>query len=168
MVAPAAHKSVWPSICRDRPSACSGGMKAGVPIMRPVRVAPSDPLALLKARDSEVEDLEHTVAGEKEVLRLDVAMHDPLRVRGREDVEQLAGQLADFAQGQPAALPLPARVERLALEQLHDEKHRAVIGDVVVEHPHRAAMVHLVGDVTLAQEAACAGPTRSRAAGEAS
>src|SRR5262249_28650433 len=45
------------------------------------------------------------------------------------------------------------RVQRLADEQLHDEERGAVLGDVVVEHAHRALVVDGVGDVALADEA---------------
>ena len=77
--------------------------------------------------------LSDAVAREEEVLRLDVAVDDALGVRGGEHVEELVGEASDLDASSRCPLALPARLERLALEQLHDEEDGAVLGDVVVE-----------------------------------
>ena len=93
-------------------------------------------------------------ARDEQVLRLDVAVHDVLRVRRRQHVEQLLGDGA-APRAAASALPaaLPARLERLALEQLHHDERRPVGRDVVVEHAHRAVVLDGVGRVALLQEA---------------
>jgi len=106
-----------------------------------------------EARDAEIQDLHAAVLREKDVLRLDVAVDDPARVRGGEDVEQAVGDLHRLLDGHAAAEATRARVGGLALEELHDEERGAVLGLVVVEHAHDARMVHGVRDVPFAREA---------------
>ena len=43
------------------------------------------------------------------------------------------------------------RRERLAVEELHHEEARAVLGDVIIEDAHRAAVLDGIGDVAFAQ-----------------
>ena len=63
--------------------------------------------------------------------------------------------MAITARERDASLALePEVLDRDPVEQLHDEERRAVLGDVVVHHAHRARVLHRVGDVPLAQEAA--------------
>ncbi len=102
--------------------------------------------------DAEVEHLERAPRREHQVAGLDVPVNEPAGVRGREHVEELKSDAGDERQGQPPALALPDGLDRLPLEQLHDEEGPAVVGDVVVEHGDRARMVHPVGEVPLAQE----------------
>ena len=89
-------------------------------------------------RDAEVEDLDHVgraIAGDQEhVLRLQIAMHDPLRVRGGERAADL-GRDPEGARDIDRALALDHAAELDALEVLHDEVHAAVgggarVGDV--------------------------------------
>ena len=44
-------------------------------------------------RQAKVQDLSHTMFGDKDVRRLDVAMHDPFPVRGLECPGGLDGQI---------------------------------------------------------------------------
>jgi hypothetical protein len=73
-------------------------------------------------RHAEIEHLEDSALGEKQVLRLDVAVNDPLGVSGRQDVEHLVHEPRDLARTQPVPAPFPPVIERFALEQLHDEE----------------------------------------------
>ena len=109
--------------------------------------------SLAHARDSEVEHLERPVPKDEQVGRLDVAMHDALRVRGCEDVEQLLGDGEDGRERQLSSELLLQCVDANAVEQLHDEEGRAVLRHVIVEHRDRAGMVDLVADVPFTQEA---------------
>ena len=108
--------------------------------------------AVADAREAEVEQLRVTRLGEKDVPRLDVAVHDSIRMRHVEDVEELPGDAERLGEGEPTSHAGKAARERLALEQLHDEVRRPVLGDVVIENVDRARMADLVGDVPLAQE----------------
>ena len=67
-------------------------------------------------RETEVEDLDVSVSGEKQVLGLEVPVHDPAGVRDDEPSRHLAGDLQGLAfgnraSGEPAA-------QRLALQPL--------------------------------------------------
>jgi hypothetical protein len=70
-----------------------------------------------------------------------------------EHVEDLVHEAGNLGRLQPPPLALPAGVQRLALEQVHDEEHRAVLGDVVVEDADGAGVLDAVRGVALAQEA---------------
>ena len=168
-VAPAAQRSDRASTSRLWPRACSGGMNAAVPSAAPARVAPSAAAVVLPtggrggggaspggeaaARDAEVEHLEDAIGREEEVLRLDVAVDDPLGVGRREHVAELVRERQDLAWREVAGRALGAHVERLALEQLHHQEGGAVVGHVVVDDAHRAGVPDGVGDVALAEEA---------------
>ncbi len=67
-------------------------------------------------------------------------MDDSLGVRRAEDVEEVDHERHDLADAQLAVAALPARVERLAVEQIHDDERRSVLGGVVVEHADRPGM----------------------------
>src|SRR5215203_1645763 len=60
------------------------------------RVRQTDVRRLDLCRQAEVEDLEPTVGRDEKVLGLDVAMRDPLVVRGRETGDDLARVLDGF------------------------------------------------------------------------
>ncbi len=83
-------------------------------------------------------------------------MHDGARVGGFEHVEHLDrdGQELALAERRRA---LDAVLQRLAVEQLHHDVGRPLVGArrdaVVVEDLHDAGVVHLVRGVPLAQEA---------------
>ncbi len=70
---------------------------------------------LLHARNPEVEHLDPPVALQEQIVRLDVAMDDPVRVRSRKHVEQLVGD-AQYLRRLDLLLTLDAIVEALALE----------------------------------------------------
>ena len=106
----------------------------------------------VQAGDPEVEDLQRPLARQEQVLRLDVAVDDPLVVRGDEHAEKLASELRDDQGRQPAPLRARQALQVLALEQLHDQEGGAIVGRVLVEHAHRAGVVDLVGDDPFAQE----------------
>ena len=79
-------------------------------------------------------------------------MNDPLVVRGGENVEDLVGDEQRACGVETPALGLRDDVERVALEELHDEERAPVGCSVVVEHPHRAGMVHAIRDVALPEK----------------
>jgi hypothetical protein len=91
-----------------------------------------------RLRDAEVEDL-HDVGGsfardEEDVLGLEIAVDDALRVRGGECAADLRGDL-EGARDIEGAFALDDAAELDALEELHDEVHAAVgggsgVGDV--------------------------------------
>src|SRR5215216_7898068 len=79
--------------------------------------------------DAEVSDLDHAIWADEQVGRLDVAVYQP-RLMGRPNSE---GRLADNVQAPlhpQASLPGQQRRQRLALDQLHDQKggRHSVIG----------------------------------------
>ncbi len=94
------------------------------------------------------------LAREEEVLRLEVAVDDA-RARARRRARRAGRRrCASTSRTEPAArLARAARLDGLALEQLHHQEHGAVLGDVVVEHPDAPGCSTRVGDVALAQEA---------------
>ena len=107
--------------------------------------------ALAHARDAEVEHLEPAVGHDEQVVGLDVAVDDPLCVRRREHVEELVGEAQEIGQRHGALLG--ARREALALEQLHHEERRAVLGDVDVVDLDGAGVTKFVRGLRLALEA---------------
>ena len=77
---------------------------------------------LAQARQAEVEHLEARIAGDEDVLRLDVAMDDALRVRSLEHVQQPVGDPQHLARVEAPSV-LDALLELAnALEQLHDKE----------------------------------------------
>src|SRR6185369_15613879 len=93
---------------------------------------------------AEVEDLHLAVAGDEDVLRLEVAVNDPFVMRRAEAARDLHGVIGRLAR-RDRALP-QADAQRLAFQQLADEEVLIVLGadvedgdDVrMVEHPRRA------------------------------
>ena len=86
----------------------------------------------------------------EQVARLDVAVHDRVRVRDRQPLAHLHHQVERVLERQVPD-PLHVVVERLALEQLHHHVEPAVFFARVV-HVDDVAMDHLAGDVGLAIE----------------
>ena len=74
---------------------------------------------VLVAGDAEVQKLDPTLPGQKDVLGLDVPMNDAFGVRGFEDLENLIGDRQNVARTEREGHALPARLKRLSLEQLH-------------------------------------------------
>ncbi len=153
IVAPTDQTSLRPSTWSQRPRACSGDMKAGVPIADPDLRGEAGRRQLAKAGDAEVEHLELARTREEDVRGLDVPVDDALRVRGGEHVEELVGdrQHVVFAELSPASYP-PV-LERLAVEQLGHEVERPVLGGVVVDHLDGTVVGDGVRRVALAGEA---------------
>ena len=90
----------------------------------------SSSLARSVLRDAEVDDLHEVLVlalQEEQVLRLDVAVDDALRVRGGERRRGLRGDPQDALLGQ-LRLAREALGERLALEELHHDERAAVVG----------------------------------------
>ena len=93
------------------------------------------------------------VVREKDVLRLDVAMHDALRVDRRQHVEHRIDDGADASRGERVPRRLPGRRQRRSLEQLHHQKGGPVVVDVIVEDAYEARVLDAVGDVPFAKKA---------------
>ena len=130
-------------------------MNAGVPIGTPVPVASALAARDVEhARDAEVEHLDRPVARDEEVRRLDVAVDDARLACAAASTssswcdDRDARRAGEAPPGRRARAP-----RRVAVEQLHHEERRAVLGHVVVDHEHRARVLHRVGGVALAQEA---------------
>ena len=104
------------------PRACSGAMYSGVPVTTPVLVTPG---RVDLARDAEVGDVgvpAGLVALDEDVGRLDVAMHQPLAMRGVERV----GHVADDGDALLARHLLATARERLALDELQRDERQLV------------------------------------------
>ena len=86
---------------------------------------------LFQLGQAEVENLEPTVPGEKQVLRFEISMDDAARVRGGQSPADLHRQLDCLASGKCAALqPLP---QRLSLEQFEDDVSCPILGSDVMD-----------------------------------
>ena len=119
------------------------------------RVASSGPPAVTAELlgQPEVQDLEAAVAGEEQVLGLQVPVDDARRVGGRERVGDRGAPLRDALAGDRA--PPEPRAQRLALEQLGDHEGDAVCLADVVEREH-GGMVERRHRARLALEATAA------------
>jgi len=111
-------------------------------------------LAIGRRRDPEVEE-SHALAApvglDHDVRRLEIAVHDPERVRRGEAVADLAQQ-RDGAAG----LDSPARhdrLQRLAARELAHHEEATVVELARVEHGDEVRMRELPGEARLAQEA---------------
>jgi hypothetical protein len=80
-------------------------------------------------------------------------MDDRVLVRGLQHRQRLVDDVERHVDRQPSAVLLGVALDRLALQQLHDEKGRALLVDVVVLDLDRAGVADLVRDVRFAQEA---------------
>jgi hypothetical protein len=105
-----------------------------------------------ETRDTEVEQLQPPLVGDEDVLRLDVAMDDAFAVRGRQYREHLIGDAERLVQRQLADAS-DDLLDRLALEELHDQVRARVLRVALPEHRDRALVIDRVGDMGLAQEA---------------
>jgi hypothetical protein len=113
-------------------------------------VGPGD---LAQPSDAEIEHFDPPRARQKDILGLEIAMNDALGVRRDQNVGDLIGNRKDLVLLQSAIEAPAAALERLAIEQLRDEKERAVLGDVVVDDPNGAVMADCVGEVAFPEEA---------------
>ena len=107
---------------------------------------------LPQARDAEVEHLYAPFRRPEQVVRLDVAVNDTLRVRRFEHREQLLADPDGLPGREPSADRVGAVGDGLALEQLHHEEGRALVVHLVVAHLDDPLVGRLVRDVRLAQE----------------
>ena len=83
------------------------------------------------AREAEVEHLHAPLAGHEHVVRLHVAVHDALVVRGGEGLGELQGVVGGPARGErPRGEPV---AEGLPLEELHRGEGLAAVGPEVVD-----------------------------------
>src|SRR5690606_4897894 len=101
------------------------------------------------ARDAEVGD-DHALAGEQDVLRLDVAVHHVVRVGNGERLGDLPGDVDGVFQ-RKLRLAVEAVAERLALDEGHHVVEQ-VAGLPQVVHPHDAGVLELLGQLDLAEE----------------
>ena len=101
--------------------------------------------------DTEVGDLRTSVRVDQHVARLDVAVHESVRVRARKrrtDVDREAGRLGHGQTTEPADAP----PERLALDELEDDVRHALVVPGV-DHGHDALVVQPRRRARLAPEA---------------
>ena len=88
-------------------------------------------LDLCQLRQTEVEDLHVTLLRHEEILRLEIAMNDPARVRRRETTDDLLRIIESTPNRQPSDL-FDLVAERAALQQLrHDKRPIAIVADIV-------------------------------------
>ena len=81
--------------------------------------------ALAQLGQSEVEDLQPAIAGDEDVLRLQVSMDDSLFVRGRQSVRDLPRVVQRFPLGN--APGTERHTQRLSLEQFGHDIGRALV-----------------------------------------
>lgn len=82
-------------------------------------------------RQAEVEDLHPVIAGQKEVLRLQVSVDDALGVRGGEPIRDRRADLDGLAPGDRSLLQPIAK--RFAFQQFHDRIGNGLVRAVVVD-----------------------------------
>ena len=123
------------------PSACSGDMYAAVPTTRPSDVRGRSPAATVtsswltsavsvRLRQAEVHHLDPAVRAHHHVARLEVAVHDPGGVGGRQSIRDRDGVLQGLAETHAVARDQVG--EGLARHVLHDDEDGAVgLADVV-------------------------------------
>jgi hypothetical protein len=130
-------------------------MYANVPMIAPdtssefgcvlvVESIETEPRVLMRARHTEVENLDRPVRGQVDVRRLQVTVHDALVVRDAQCLANLNSDLDDLACCNGSALE--ASCERLARDVFHDDECAVVgfddvmdAGDEWVIQPRRRA-----------------------------
>ena len=78
-------------------------------------------------------------------------MDDSLVMRCSEDVEHGIGNREDASGKEPSPVARPL-IERLSVEQIHDEKNLTIVRHVVVDDGHGSGMLDAVGEVSLVDE----------------
>jgi hypothetical protein len=101
-------------------------------------------------RQAEVENLHVPVAGDHDVLGLEIAMHDAALMRGGEAVGDLGGDVEDGAHRHRALLD--DRSQIAPFDVLHDDEGRAVVGADLVDR-HDVRMIERGGGTRLLREA---------------
>ena len=122
---PSEYRSLRPSTSRS-PADCSGLMNAGVPIAMPVAVRRALPSLIARAMPKSVTIGRLLARVEQDVVGLDVAMHDAVRVRVRERVAHFAQDAAHLGGIERAAIVNPLG-ERVAVDERHHEKDEPVL-----------------------------------------
>ena len=100
--------------------------------------------------DAEVEDLCHACAGEEDVFRLEVAMHQARCVRG----DQASGDVGPNLprHGGRQRIPIEPGPQRLTFEQLDDDV-RVALEEADVVHLHDIGMIDRCGDARFTKKA---------------
>ena len=127
----------------DSPRACSGDRYCAVPMTAAVWVTVAG-VVRYRPRDAEVHDLDRAGAGDHDVRRLDVAVHDPVAVAEVQGAAHLGDDLHGAPRRQPS-LGLEDVAQRPALDVLHhDVRHlgvavraTVVLAGVVDRHDRR-------------------------------
>jgi hypothetical protein len=127
-------------------------MYAGVPIVDPVFVAFDAFDSSRKRAIPKSSTFTLSRARQENVLGLDVAMDDPLRMGGDEHVEQLIRDGEHVVLAEPPAEADAPLFERLSVEELHEQKRGAIIVGVVVGDFDGSFVPDAVCDVRFAQE----------------
>jgi hypothetical protein len=89
----------------------------------------------LRPGQAEVGHLDPAVGGQQDVLRFDVTVHDPGRVRDREPVEHPGHDLERRRRGEPAALAKQF-LERAPGHVLHGQVQERAVGALVENRDH--------------------------------
>jgi hypothetical protein len=100
--------------------------------------------------DAEVEQLRRAIRLDQHVGRLQVAMHDPVLVRGVDRVAHPGEQRETIPEGERAG----DHVDRRSGHELHHQKGPSVLGRTCVQEARDARMVEPGEDALLAPEAA--------------
>jgi hypothetical protein len=87
-----------------------------------------------RAREPEVGQPRHPVAPDQHVLRLEIAMNQPRRVRGRQPPPRRQEHLHDLFHA--ARLAMQPRGQRLALDVLDHQEHEPRVNAHVVDRDH--------------------------------
>ena len=125
----------------SEPPACSGDMYSGVPSSVPRMVRRAADSVSSSRGHAEVQHLDRgraggrRVADQEDVLGFEVAVDDPLVVRGGDRLGHLRG---DRARLRPGQRPCPAKAgaQGLAFQVLHHDVRAAVGADLTVEDLH--------------------------------
>jgi hypothetical protein len=133
------------------PRTCSGLAYSGVSGRTAVSVrSPGAVPGWSNLRDAEVKQPRHAVCRDQHIARLDVAMDDQILVRvsdrGADTLEQLQ------ALGDRQVPSIAVLVDRLALDELHDEVGQAVVGRPSVEQARDVGVIESGQDLALAAE----------------
>src|SRR5581483_6602745 len=108
-------------------------------------------------RQAEVENLQAAIARDEDVLRFQIAMHDPFLVRGGESVRDLSRVFDRLANGNARAALVGEAVadlvaERLSFEQLHNYVRGVVVRADVIDRDE-VRMIQRAGRTRLDLEA---------------
>ncbi len=100
--------------------------------------------------DTEIEQLHRPLAGDEDVRRLEVAVHDEVAMRVANRVTHVEEQSQALANRKLAVVAIA--IDRLALDVLHHEVRPAVLRHAAVDEPRDAGMLEACKDLTLGDE----------------